>query len=431
MIAPWTARNVYPGRRRLAPIETTGFENIWYANHFVGPPRRSHEQLDAINEPAHPASSASSGAALRAARHRAQPVAARGEGRSKLLALPAPGGAAQPARAASARSSPGGTRSPSCSTIAFLALLIPPLLVFVFAGRAVAGAHADPARGSPTTSSWSSSSSRTRSPLPQPRSCPSRWRAAAGGVAGAADPAARRRPLVWIGLAARLLAGRRAPCPVRRRRGPRARGAPARCSPPWTPSTAATSRRPRRWPCTAAARAPLSPRPWLLYAGGCSRAGVCPRRSPPTSEPTSGPPVTARAAIARPRPPAPAARGRARRGSRRSRCGPRRSLSWRTDPWLVLEAAWRELPPPRTDEIRVGGDDYGAVRGFFHPRPAPQIGLEWARYAVTAARPLPAPSLDARPRLAAAVPRDSASEYRSRSRWARRSRHRSTRRGDR
>jgi hypothetical protein len=46
----------------------------------------------------------------------------------------------------------------------------------------------------------------------------------------------------------------------------------------------------------------------------------------------------------------------------------------------VLEAAWRELPPPRTDEIRVGGDDFGAVRGFYHSRPAPQLGLEWARY---------------------------------------------------
>jgi hypothetical protein len=26
-------------------------------------------------------------------------------------------------------------------------------------------------------------------------------------------------------------------------------------------------------------------------------------------------------------------------------------LSWDDDPWLVLEAAWRELPAPRTDEL--------------------------------------------------------------------------------
>jgi hypothetical protein len=38
------------------------------------------------------------------------------------------------------------------------------------------------------------------------------------------------------------------------------------------------------------------------------------------------------------------------------------------DPWLMLETAWRELPPPRTDEILLARGDYGAVRGFFHPR---------------------------------------------------------------
>ena len=43
-------------------------------------------------------------------------------------------------------------------------------------------------------------------------------------------------------------------------------------------------------------------------------------------------------------------------------------FSWNVDPWLALEVAWRELPPPRTDEILLGGDDYGAVRGFLHPR---------------------------------------------------------------
>ena len=43
-------------------------------------------------------------------------------------------------------------------------------------------------------------------------------------------------------------------------------------------------------------------------------------------------------------------------------------LSWDVDPWLLLEAAWHDLPAPRTDEIRLGGFDYGAVRGFHHPR---------------------------------------------------------------
>jgi hypothetical protein len=43
-------------------------------------------------------------------------------------------------------------------------------------------------------------------------------------------------------------------------------------------------------------------------------------------------------------------------------------FSLNVDPWLALEVAWRELPPPRTDEILLGRDDYGAVRGFLHPR---------------------------------------------------------------
>jgi 4-amino-4-deoxy-L-arabinose transferase-like glycosyltransferase len=43
-------------------------------------------------------------------------------------------------------------------------------------------------------------------------------------------------------------------------------------------------------------------------------------------------------------------------------------LYWSLDPWLALEAAWQHLPPPAADEIHLGRDDYGAVRGFFHPR---------------------------------------------------------------
>jgi hypothetical protein len=43
-------------------------------------------------------------------------------------------------------------------------------------------------------------------------------------------------------------------------------------------------------------------------------------------------------------------------------------LSWDVDPWLLLEVAWQELPAPRTDEVRLGSFDYGAVRGFYHPR---------------------------------------------------------------
>ena len=47
MIAPWIARNsILVGR--LAPMDTTGYENFWYFNHFVGR-RAFDEQLHAIN----------------------------------------------------------------------------------------------------------------------------------------------------------------------------------------------------------------------------------------------------------------------------------------------------------------------------------------------------------------------------------------------
>lgn len=49
-------------------------------------------------------------------------------------------------------------------------------------------------------------------------------------------------------------------------------------------------------------------------------------------------------------------------------------ISWNSDPWLALEVAWARLPAPRVDEIEVGGLDYGAVRGFLHPRGSPGVG---------------------------------------------------------
>src|SRR5688500_8291861 len=51
-------------------------------------------------------------------------------------------------------------------------------------------------------------------------------------------------------------------------------------------------------------------------------------------------------------------------------------FSWNVDPWLALEVAWRELPPPRANEILLGRDDYGAVRGFLQPR----HGHRWTRH---------------------------------------------------
>lgn len=42
-------------------------------------------------------------------------------------------------------------------------------------------------------------------------------------------------------------------------------------------------------------------------------------------------------------------------------------VAWAADPWLALEAAWREMPAPRTWQVQLGWDDHGAARDFLHP----------------------------------------------------------------
>ena len=46
------------------------------------------------------------------------------------------------------------------------------------------------------------------------------------------------------------------------------------------------------------------------------------------------------------------------------------------DAWWALELAWRELPAPRTDEVRLARGDFGAVRGFTDGRRAHR----WTRH---------------------------------------------------
>ena len=77
---------------------------------------------------------------------------------------------------------------------------------------------------------------------------------------------------------------------------------------------------------------------------------MCPRRSRPTSGPTSAPPAMARA----PSPVSPCRACCARPGATSEADESLRAaqlFSWRNDPWLALEAAWRALPAPRTDAI--------------------------------------------------------------------------------
>jgi hypothetical protein len=132
----------------------------------------------------------------------------------------------------------------------------------------------------------------------------------------------------------------------------------------------------------AASRDARSPRPWLLLA---RRHAWRDQAQPALAALERARPLTTVAnwsvAIARPR--IWAAVGQEKDAIRAARTLD--TLSWDTDPWLMLEIAWRDLPPPRTDRIELGGGfDYGAVRGFMHPRgaalPLHLHRLEWDRY---------------------------------------------------
>jgi len=114
----------------------------------------------------------------------------------------------------------------------------------------------------------------------------------------------------------------------------------------------------------AAGRDPESARPWLTYGRWLVRAGRTPEaidayqrarlRRPDHWTPQVVLPRLLREA------------GRTEEADRAGREA--YQLSMNVDPWLALEVAWRELLPPRTDEVALGAFDYGAVRGFLHPR---------------------------------------------------------------
>jgi hypothetical protein len=130
----------------------------------------------------------------------------------------------------------------------------------------------------------------------------------------------------------------------------------------------------------AAACAPGSPRPWLtlggrlLGAGDADAARRAYERGQKTASPANWTPRLARAWLAREGtvPDAEAALTTVH------------ALSWSDDPWLALEVAWRELPAPVGDDVALGDDDYGAARGFLHPRGGdPEIARarrEWNQY---------------------------------------------------
>jgi hypothetical protein len=384
VILPWTARNAFLIGEPVL-IETAAFENIWWANNFVDRDR-FHRQEQVVH--GEPTPAAKRAAALHFAlrgiqRHPGlfvQKVRSnfwhflRPEGLQNLVGIER---TLEPWRHAA---------SLIFDDLILLGAL-PFFVVFLCAGRA------SPVRD--VLALWVAyylfmvvvvfhNEIRYRSAF-----VPFALAGAAGGIALLGDPARRLRS--WAGLALGLFLSGASLAPYR---VPAWQAMRARL-PFDQVQDAIEAGDPQKAETLAqglAARAPRSPRPWfdygrvLLRHGDAQAALVAYERG------------QERATIANwrgllPRPRLNEMLGRAEDVEKTGRALDR--LSYDADPWLLLETAWRELPAPGTDAIQLGaGNDYGAVRGFFHPRGGdPAISahrLEWNRYDDPAA-PQPPP----------------------------------------
>jgi hypothetical protein len=121
----------------------------------------------------------------------------------------------------------------------------------------------------------------------------------------------------------------------------------------------------------AAARDPRSARPWM----DLGQAFAASYRAEPALEARPRPGARDVGQLARDRGAARLLADAGRLDESAAAMGAAHRCPGTAIPWLVLEIAWRELPPPRTNVIVVGGLDYGAVRGFLHPREQGVQGL--------------------------------------------------------
>ena len=114
----------------------------------------------------------------------------------------------------------------------------------------------------------------------------------------------------------------------------------------------------------AAAADPTSTWPWIRYARWLVRAGRpadaldAYARAAPLRELPWEPPATRPALLAE----------LGRRDEARAAAAEANRLALLVDSWILLEVAWRALPPPPTDEVLLARGDMGAVRHFHQPR---------------------------------------------------------------
>ena len=121
----------------------------------------------------------------------------------------------------------------------------------------------------------------------------------------------------------------------------------------------------------AAERNPRAVRPWLRYGRALSHAGRGPEAIAAYEQAARANGGHATAPLVLPQLLREAGRHEEARAAQ-----PRAdaaAAAW--DAWWALEVAWRELPPPRTDEVRLATGDIGAVRGFLDAR----AGWRWTR----------------------------------------------------
>jgi hypothetical protein len=374
VILPWTARNVFLVHDAVL-IESAAFENIWFANNFAEKERLARQREVIHGEPT-PAGK----------RQAALLFAVRGIRRSPGLFLEKvelnfwhfvrPEGLHNLVGTQRSLEAWRHVGSLLLDDL-LLVLLVPLTVVFVFAGPRT------PARG--LIAGWMAyyllmivvvfhNEIRYRSAF-VPFACA----AAAGALVVLFDPVRRRRVATWSSLAVGVLivVGMLRPYAATAWRDAASTRLMAGAS---RAVESGSSDEAWRIAETAAARAPYSARPWfdlgkaLDFHGDAAGALAAYAKGDPRSTPANLRGVLARARLV------PLLEGgdaafRAVRMADRA--------SWNVDPWLVLEIAWRELPPPHADEVLAARNDYGAVRGMFHPR---GIDAEddrssmWARY---------------------------------------------------
>jgi hypothetical protein len=367
VVLPWTARNVFVIGDPVL-IESAAFENLWWANHLTDPVRFRRQQ-EVVHSQATPAEKRAAALHFALRGPRRTPGLFVEKVRVNFWHLFRPEGLHNLVRV---------ERSISPWRHAGSVILddLPLLLALPLFGAFLAGGRPSPARA--LIAIWTAyyafmivvvfhNEIRYRSAL-----MPFVFAGAAGAVASGAD--AGRRARLGIGFALGLAVSALSVWPYA--------GGAVRAVSAWRAVRPAIEAaydgrivEARPLAEAASARDPRSPRPWADFARALGLTGQA-------GEAAAAYDRAARLAnYANWRP----AAGLARYAPADARGVPALDrASWDADPWLVLEAAWREVPAPLTDEVLLARNDYGAVRGFLHPRGLdPMLSahrLEWARY---------------------------------------------------